>query len=58
MGEQLYKVWIEGETICEKVRIDYAFLIAQAVMEKYYADPGMKVTVERMRFDEPAKRTL
>ena len=49
MEEQLYKVRICGETICEKVGIDYAFLIARAVMEKYYADPRMRVTVERMK---------
>ena len=52
MREDLYKVWIPGEMICEKVKIEYAFLIAKAVMEKYYADPTMKVTVERMAEDE------
>ena len=52
MDESLYKVWIQGDVICEKVRIEYAFLIAQAVMEKYYAEPDMKVTVERMVFDK------
>ena len=52
MDESYYKVWIDGDVICEKVRIDYAFIIAQAVMEKYYAEPTMKVVVQRMARDE------
>ena len=52
MREDLYRVWIPGETICENVRIEYAFMIAQSVMEKFYAEPGMQVTVERMNNDK------
>lgn len=48
MKEYRYKVCVPGDVVCENVRMDYAIMIAQALLDKYYADPNMSVTIVRI----------
>lgn len=47
MNEWFYEVYIEGESIAQHLRLEWAVEIAKAVMERYYNDPRMKVIIKR-----------
>lgn len=48
MEEQFYTIEVDGRQVAEYVPLEYAIIFTQAIFEKFYAMPGLKVDIERM----------
>lgn len=48
MEEQFYTIEVDGRQVAEYVPLEYAILFTQAIFEKFYAMPNLKVDIERM----------
>ena len=48
------KLWIDGTRLAQHMPIDIATTLVEALFNKYYANPKLKITLER-EFDEPTE---
>ena len=48
MSDNRYNVLCDGVVIAENLVLEYALLFVQAFLEKYFAEPSLKITIERV----------
>lgn len=54
MGIELFTLWLDGTCLAQHMSIDVATTLVEALFNKYYANPKLKITLER-EFDEPTE---
>ena len=47
MGEDKYNIFCDEHLVATNVRLEDTMIFAKALFEHYYAQPGLKVTIER-----------
>lgn len=47
VGTDTYKIEVSGTIIAEGVTLEYACLFAKAIMEEYWQEPDIDVTIKR-----------
>ena len=53
MGCELYAICVENTKVAKDVCLDYALIFAKAIMEHFYDDPRITVSIVRQeRHDE------
>ena len=51
MEEQLYTIEVDGQHVGECIPLEYATIFVEALFKKFYAMPGLKISIERMMFN-------
>lgn len=51
MGEDKYNIFCDGHLVATEVRLEETMIFTKALFEHYYAQPGLKVTIERITED-------
>lgn len=51
MPTELYKVYIDNDTIAENMPLQFALILTKAIYSEFYAEPKLKVTIEKICFE-------
>ena len=51
MGTDFYKVYIDDNCVGEKMPLQFALIFVKAIYSEFYAEPNLKVTIEKVRED-------
>lgn len=52
MSREFYKVVLEGVTQAETDQLEVALILLEALMEKYYNEPTLKISIEKFTKEE------
>ena len=55
MLEDYYRVLLQNIVIADHMTIEDACVLVKALFEKYYQDPALKYSIERMREEHECK---
>lgn len=56
MPTELYKVYIDNNTIAESMPLQFALILVKAIYSEFYKEPKLKVTIEKMQFETEAEK--
>ena len=51
MPTELYKVYIDNDTIAENMPLQFALILTKAIYSEFYAEPKLRVTIEKMQLE-------
>ena len=52
MRDYHYRVIMNGELVAERMELNYALVLLEALMREYYAEPGIFITISREKESE------
>lgn len=55
MPTELYKVYIDDNTIAESMPLQFALILTKAIYSEFYAEPKLRVTIEKMQLETEAE---
>ena len=55
MNSEFYNVYIDDNCISENMPLQFALILTKAVYSEFYAEPNLKVTIERVNNNKPAE---
>lgn len=47
MSSKFYNVYIDNNRIAEYMPLQFALILTKAIYEEFYAEPNLKVTIEK-----------
>ena len=51
MSSEFYNVYIDDNCIAENMPLQFALILTKAIYGEFYAEPKLKVSIERVSFD-------
>ena len=51
MSSEFYNVYIDDNCIAENMPLQFALILTKAIYGEFYAEPKLKVSIERVYFD-------
>lgn len=55
MNSNYYSISIDGNIVGEYMTSEYALIFVQAILERFYAEPKLTITISRMNLDTEAE---
>ena len=50
-SSEFYNVYVDDNRIAENMPLQFALILTKAIYEEFYAEPKLKVSIERVSFD-------
>lgn len=51
MNSEFYNLYVDNNCVAEKMPLQFALILTKAIYSEFYAEPKLKVTIERVIFD-------
>ena len=51
MSSEFYNVYVDDNCIAENMPLQFALILTKAIYGEFYAEPKLKVSIERVSFD-------
>ena len=51
MSSEFYNIYIDDNCIAENMPLQFALILTKAIYGEFYAEPKLKVSIERVSFD-------
>ena len=58
MNNELFTVYVENNPVAEKMPLQFALFLIKAIYSEFYAEPNLKVTIEKQIPDEPVDENI
>ena len=55
MSSEYFKVYIDDDLIGEYMPLQFALILAKAIYSEFYAEPKLKVTIQKMQLETEAE---
>ena len=52
MNSEMFTVSVNEDTVAEFMPLQYALILTKAIYSEFYAEPNLKVTIEKMQLEE------
>lgn len=52
MNSEMFTVSVNEDTVAEFMPLQYALILTKAIYSEFYAEPNLKVTIEKMQLKE------
>lgn len=57
MPTELYNVYIDNDCVSHKMPLQFALILTKAIYGEFYAEPNLKVTIEKINWDTETSQT-
>ena len=58
MATEFYKVYIDDDAVAENMPLQFALILVKAIYSEFYAEPKLRVTIEKMSFDTEKEKEV
>lgn len=52
MNSDFYNVYVDDNAVAENMPLQYALVLTKAIYVEFYAEPNLRVTIERITQDK------
>lgn len=56
MNNEFYKVYVDDNCVAENMPLQFALILTKAIYSEFYAEPKLKVTIERVTLDTESEK--
>lgn len=56
VGTEFYNVYIDDNAVAENMPLQFALILTKAIYSEFYAEPKLRVTIEKMQFETEAEK--
>ena len=56
MNNEFYKVYVDDNCVAENMPLQFALILTKAIYSEFYAEPKLKVTIERVALDTESEK--
>lgn len=54
MGTEYFRVWVNEDLVGEYMPLQFALILTKAIYSEFYAEPKLKVTIQKMQLETEA----
>ena len=54
MGTEYFRVYVDEDLVGEYMPLQFALILAKAIYSEFYAEPKLKVTIQKMQLEVEA----
>ena len=58
MSSEFYNVYVDDNCVAENMPLQFALILTKAIYTEFYAEPKLKVTIERVSFDTESEEPI
>ena len=55
MGAEYFRVYVDEDLVGEYMPLQFALILTKAIYSEFYAEPKLKVTIQKMQFETEAE---
>lgn len=55
MGTEYFRVYVDEDLVGEYMPLQFALILAKAIYSEFYAEPKLKVTIQKMQLETEAE---
>lgn len=48
MSSEFYNIWIDENLVAQRMPLQFALILIKAIYGEFYAEPNLKVTIEKV----------
>ena len=58
MSSEFYNVYVDDNCVAENMPLQFALILTKAIYTEFYAEPKLKVTIERVPSDTESEKPI
>ena len=58
MSSEFYNVYVDDNCVAENMPLQFALILTKAIYTEFYAEPKLKVTIERVPSDTESEEPI
>lgn len=58
MSSEFYNVYVDDNCVAKKMPLQFALILTKAIYTEFYAEPKLKVTIERVSSDTESEEPI